>query len=63
MFVLLAILAVAVNIFIVAYEEPALRRLFGSEYEAYFRSVRRWIPRLTPFDNAKPAAVLSADLD
>ncbi|HMB68821.1 MAG TPA: isoprenylcysteine carboxylmethyltransferase family protein, partial [bacterium] len=34
----------AVAVFIVTYEEPTLRRLFGEEYEAYCRSVRRWIP-------------------
>lgn len=31
--------------FIVRYEEPTLRRLFGEEYEAYRRIVPRWIPR------------------
>jgi protein-S-isoprenylcysteine O-methyltransferase Ste14 len=28
------------------YEEPTLNRLFGSDYEAYRREVRRWLPRL-----------------
>jgi protein-S-isoprenylcysteine O-methyltransferase Ste14 len=28
------------------YEEPTLRRRFGSEYEEYLRSVPRWWPRL-----------------
>jgi protein-S-isoprenylcysteine O-methyltransferase Ste14 len=27
------------------YEEPTLRRTFGSDYEAYCASVRRWWPR------------------
>ena len=31
--------------FVVLYEEPTLRRTFGDEYEAYFRRVRRWIPK------------------
>jgi len=26
------------------YEEPTLRKLFGSEYEAYCRRVGRWWP-------------------
>jgi protein-S-isoprenylcysteine O-methyltransferase Ste14 len=30
---------------VVAYEEPTLRRTFGSEYEAYCRKVGRWRPR------------------
>lgn len=45
----LAVWAVAVtvgfNVFVLAYEEPALRRRFGSDYEAYCRGVPRWIPR------------------
>jgi len=36
---------VVVNIFIIGYEEPTLRRLFGEEYEKYTRQVGRWIPR------------------
>lgn len=34
------------HVFVVLYEEPALRRTFGTEYEAYCRQVRRWWPRL-----------------
>lgn len=36
---------VAFNLFIVLYEEPALRHAYGSDYEAYKRAVRRWLPR------------------
>jgi protein-S-isoprenylcysteine O-methyltransferase Ste14 len=36
---------IVVNLFVIAYEEPALRRQFGSSYESYTRSVGRWIPR------------------
>ncbi len=32
-----------VNLFVMFYEEPTLRRTFGAEYEDYCRSVRRWI--------------------
>jgi protein-S-isoprenylcysteine O-methyltransferase Ste14 len=35
---------VAAHLFVIAYEEPVLRRTFGEEYEAYCRRVRRWIP-------------------
>src|SRR5437016_10075108 len=38
-----------VSVFIIEYEEPTLRRMFGADYEAYFREVRRWIPRLRPW--------------
>jgi len=33
------------HLFVVGYEEPALRRKFGAEYETYRHEVRRWIPR------------------
>ena len=33
------------HLFVVLYEEPTLRRTFGDEYEAYFRRVRRWLPK------------------
>lgn len=40
--------ATAFHAFVVMYEEPTLRRQFGSEYEAYCRAVPRWLPRLRP---------------
>ena len=38
-----------VNLFVLAYEEPHLRRVFGASYDAYTARVRRWIPRLRPY--------------
>lgn len=35
----------AMHGFVVWYEEPALRRMFGREYEEYCRRVGRWWPR------------------
>jgi len=35
----------ATHVFVVWYEEPALRRTFGQEYEAYCGRVGRWWPR------------------
>lgn len=32
-------------LFVLFYEEPALRRKFGAEYEDYCRRVPRWLPR------------------
>jgi protein-S-isoprenylcysteine O-methyltransferase Ste14 len=34
------------NLFVVFYEEPALRRRFGPSYEAYTQAVGRWLPAL-----------------
>ena len=33
------------HLFVVLYEEPTLRRTFGTDYESYCRQVRRWWPR------------------
>jgi protein-S-isoprenylcysteine O-methyltransferase Ste14 len=45
---------IAVNLFVIGYEEPALREQFGESYEEYTRSVGRWVPRLgRPRDNVK----------
>jgi protein-S-isoprenylcysteine O-methyltransferase Ste14 len=34
------------NLFVLLYEEPALRRRFGPSYDAYKKRVGRWIPTL-----------------
>ena len=34
-----------VNLLVIGYEEPGLRRKFGPPYEEYVRRVGRWIPR------------------
>lgn len=34
---------VCFNLFILVHEEPRLRRVFGDDYVAYCRRVRRWI--------------------
>jgi protein-S-isoprenylcysteine O-methyltransferase Ste14 len=39
-----AILFLVSHTFIILYEEPTLRRIFGEEYEDYCRKVRRWLP-------------------
>ena len=36
----------ATHLFVVGYEEPALRRTFGQEYETYCDRIRRWWPRV-----------------
>jgi len=36
-------------VFVLAYEEPTLRRTYGHEYTAFCDAVPRWIPRLRPW--------------
>jgi len=36
---------VCANVFVIAYEEPALRERFGASYDEYAEHVGRWIPR------------------
>jgi protein-S-isoprenylcysteine O-methyltransferase Ste14 len=42
----LVFVATCVELFIVLYEEPHLRRVFGEQYLEYCKNVPRWIPRL-----------------
>jgi protein-S-isoprenylcysteine O-methyltransferase Ste14 len=39
------VLMVITNLFVMFYEEPALRNRFGAEYEEYRRRVNRWWPK------------------
>ncbi len=43
----------AVHLFVVFYEEPTLHRKFGADYDEYRRNVRRWLPRLSPWNPGK----------
>jgi protein-S-isoprenylcysteine O-methyltransferase Ste14 len=43
----------AAHLFVIAYEEPTLRRSFGGEYEIYCAHVPRWIPRASPWRDPK----------
>jgi protein-S-isoprenylcysteine O-methyltransferase Ste14 len=36
---------IVMYLFVIAYEEPALRTTFGEAYAQYCQSVRRWLPR------------------
>jgi protein-S-isoprenylcysteine O-methyltransferase Ste14/ADP-ribose pyrophosphatase YjhB (NUDIX family) len=49
------------NLFVIAYEEPTLRRRFGPAYEAYLEHVPRWIPS-RPRSVAAPPALRLATL-
>jgi len=39
----------AFYLFVLVYEEPALRKTYGAEYEQFCANVPRWIPRLRPW--------------
>jgi protein-S-isoprenylcysteine O-methyltransferase Ste14 len=45
-----AAVALGVHLFVVFYEEPTLRKKFGTDYEAYYKNVRRWWPRRRGWD-------------
>ena len=40
------VVVIAFHSFVTFYEEPNLRKRFGSAYEEYLKRVPRWIPRL-----------------
>jgi protein-S-isoprenylcysteine O-methyltransferase Ste14 len=48
-----AAVAIGVHLFVIFYEEPTLRRKFGTEYEQYCGNVSRWWPRVHGWN--KPA--------
>ena len=43
-----AVFVLVMHLFVVVYEEPALRATFGEPYERYCRQVRRWLPNHPP---------------
>ncbi len=45
-----AAFCVVVAVFVHGYEEPALTRQFGTEYDDYRRAVPAWLPRRTPWE-------------
>jgi protein-S-isoprenylcysteine O-methyltransferase Ste14 len=45
---------VAIELFVRLYEEPKLSGMFGEEYQTYRAHVRRWLPRLTPWQASRP---------
>lgn len=52
LFVYWAVWFLAANLFVLGYEEPALRQRFGASYDDYARRVGRWLPKF----GARPAA-------
>lgn len=48
-----AAVGVITNLFVRFYEEPALHRRFGDQYEAYRRAVPGWWPRMHPWESGQ----------
>jgi protein-S-isoprenylcysteine O-methyltransferase Ste14 len=45
-----SVVVLGTALFVRLYEEPTLRKLFGSEYEEYCRNVPRWVPRIRAWE-------------
>jgi protein-S-isoprenylcysteine O-methyltransferase Ste14 len=45
-----AVVVLGTDVFVRLYEEPTLRKMFGPEYDEYCRHVRRWVPRIRPWE-------------
>ncbi len=50
-----AVFFAIVATFVITYEEPALERQFGAEYDAYRRAVPGWLPRLHSWQGERPS--------
>jgi protein-S-isoprenylcysteine O-methyltransferase Ste14 len=48
--VVASVVLLGTALFVLLYEEPTLRKMFGAEYEEYCRNVRRWVPRMRAWD-------------
>ncbi|GAA1270254.1 methyltransferase family protein [Arthrobacter pascens] len=46
--------ALPVSAFVKFYEEPALARKFGADYQVYRENVPRWLPRFSPWRPVSP---------
>ncbi len=45
LFIYWAVWFIGMNLLVIGYEEPTLRRRFGAAYERYTHEVGRWLPR------------------
>lgn len=46
------------HLFVLLYEEPALRHTFGAEYQDFCANVGRWVPRWSPWHGGKRMPVV-----
>lgn len=49
-----AIVWLSFHLFVLGYEEPALRQQFPDDYRAFTAAVPRWLPRLRPWRGTGP---------
>jgi protein-S-isoprenylcysteine O-methyltransferase Ste14 len=56
-----ALVWMAFHLFVLLYEEPAMRRTFPQEYAVFCKNVPRWIPRLTPWRGDRSTSSGSSD--
>src|SRR5262249_7299944 len=49
---LAAVLFLVFHLVVVYLEEPGLEKRFGDSYREYRRNVRRWLPRITPWQRS-----------
>lgn len=61
LFVLAGLFMLGIHAFVVSYEEPTLRRMFGAEYEAYLARVNRWLP-LRPVPRSESREMVRFDV-
>jgi protein-S-isoprenylcysteine O-methyltransferase Ste14 len=48
------------HLVVVYSEEPGLEKRFGDSYREYRRNVRRWVPRITPWQRSSAEPVATA---
>ncbi|HTS48216.1 MAG TPA: isoprenylcysteine carboxylmethyltransferase family protein [Bryobacteraceae bacterium] len=58
-----ALVWLAFHLFVLLYEEPAMRRAFPQDYAVFCKHVPRWIPRLTPWRGDPATSSDSRDPD
>jgi protein-S-isoprenylcysteine O-methyltransferase Ste14 len=46
LFIYAGVVFLIFHLFVMLYEEPALRRKFGGSYERYCETVPRWVPKI-----------------
>jgi protein-S-isoprenylcysteine O-methyltransferase Ste14 len=57
-----AIFIIINTIYFIFSEEPGLEKRFGNDYKIYKRNVNRWVPRITPFNQAFNEDVLDNNI-
>jgi protein-S-isoprenylcysteine O-methyltransferase Ste14 len=53
LFVYALVVGLTVHLFVIRYEEPRLKQLFGVDYEVYQSIVSRWVPHIRGYQRYK----------